>query len=62
VATHDLDLAEGLLDRLVVLRDGRLLPVVPSAASLRDRYRDAIQSATANRSAGGPAAGQGGAA
>jgi len=50
VATHDLDLAEGLLDRLVVLRNGRLLPVAPSSASLRDRYRDTIQSFAA----GGP--------
>jgi ABC-type multidrug transport system ATPase subunit len=45
VATHDLDLAEGLLDRLAVLRDGRLLPVADSSASLRDRYRDTIQAA-----------------
>jgi len=48
VATHDLDLAEGLLDRLAVLRDGRLLPVADSTASLRDRYRDTIQAAAAD--------------
>ena len=42
VATHDLDLAEGLLDKVAVLRDGRLLPVSDSTASLRDRYRETI--------------------
>ena len=32
-ATHDLDLAEGLLDEVAILRDGRLLggPVAPRA-------------------------------
>ncbi len=44
-ATHDLDLAEGLLDTVAVLRDGRLLPAPASAASLRDRYREAIRAA-----------------
>jgi len=43
VATHDLDLAEGLLDKVAVLRDGRLLQVSDSTASLRDRYRETIQ-------------------
>ena len=46
VATHDLDLAEGLLDKVAVLRDGRLLQVSDSTASLRDRYRETIQAAT----------------
>jgi len=45
VATHDLDLAEGLFDRIAVLRDGRLLLVDESSASLRERYRDAIAAA-----------------
>jgi ABC-type multidrug transport system ATPase subunit len=45
VATHDLDLAEGLLDKVAVLRDGRLLQVSDSTASLRDRYRETIQAA-----------------
>ena len=48
VATHDLDLAEGLLDRVAVLRDGRLLPVAGSTASLRDRYRETIRSPAQN--------------
>ena len=45
VATHDLDLAEGLFDRVAVLRDGRLMMVNDSSASLRERYRDAIAAA-----------------
>jgi heme exporter protein A len=47
VATHDLDLAEGLLDRAAVLRDGRLLAVEEGASSLRERYRRAIDAARA---------------
>ncbi len=42
VATHDLDLAEGLLDTVAVLRDGRLLLVEPTAGTLRERYRSAV--------------------
>ena len=61
IATHDLDLAEGLFDRLAVLRDGRLLPVAESSASLRDRYRDTIQAAAAGASASRGRHGQGGA-
>ena len=45
VATHDLDLAEGLFDRVAILRDGRLVMVADSSASLRDRYRDAVAAA-----------------
>ncbi len=39
VATHDLDVAEGLLDRAAVLRDGRLLAIDESQGPLRERYR-----------------------
>ena len=39
LATHDLDLAEELLDRAVVLRDGRLIALEQQAGTLRDRYR-----------------------
>jgi ABC-2 type transport system ATP-binding protein len=42
LATHDLDLAEGLVDRAAILRDGVLLGIEPMAGSLRDRYRRAI--------------------
>ena len=45
VATHDLDLAEGLFDRVAVLRDGRLLAVDDSSAGLRQRYRETITAA-----------------
>jgi heme exporter protein A len=47
VATHDLDLADGLVDEVAVLRDGRLLPVPESSAGLRDRYREAVLAAAA---------------
>ena len=49
VATHDLDLAEGLLDRIAVLRDGRLLSAPSSGGSLRERYRDTLAAAQAAR-------------
>ena len=47
VATHDLDLADGLLDRAVVLRDGRMLAIEGGSSSLRDRYRRAVDAARA---------------
>ncbi len=51
VATHDLDLADGLLDRVAVLRDGRLVTVEDATGPLRERYRSAIS--TVPLSAGG---------
>ncbi len=39
VATHDLDLAEEVLDRAVVLRDGRLVALPEGPGTLRERYR-----------------------
>ena len=39
VATHDLDLAEGLLDHAVFLRDGRLADSVVRPEALRSTYR-----------------------
>jgi heme exporter protein A len=39
VATHDLDLAEGLLDHAVFLRDGRLADSVEQPERLRSTYR-----------------------
>jgi heme exporter protein A len=44
-ATHDLDLADGLLDRAVVLREGRMLAVQDGSEHLRERYRQAIDAA-----------------
>jgi len=39
VATHDLDLAEGLLDEAVFLRDGRVVEAVERPDGLRGVYR-----------------------
>ena len=39
VATHDLDLAEGLLDHVVFLRDGRVAESTAQPAGLRATYR-----------------------
>jgi len=39
VATHDLEVIDGLIDRAVLLRDGRLAALPPAGGSLRDRYR-----------------------
>ena len=40
LATHDLDLAEGLFDRVVFLRDGRMADIVERPEALRSTYRD----------------------
>ena len=42
VATHDLDLAEGLVTRVALMRDGRLLSDEPAATGLRARYRSLV--------------------
>jgi heme exporter protein A len=42
VATHDLDLADGLVTRVLLLRDGRLLADEPAAVGLRARYRSVV--------------------
>jgi len=39
VATHDLDLAEGLLDQVVFLRDGRIVDAMHRPDGLRNAYR-----------------------
>ena len=39
LATHDLDLAEGLLDQAVFLRDGRAVDAMSSPEQLRSTYR-----------------------
>ena len=39
LATHDLDLAEGLVTRLVLLRDGRMIADEAAVNGLRSRYR-----------------------
>ncbi|HYM23336.1 MAG TPA: ABC transporter ATP-binding protein [Vicinamibacterales bacterium] len=45
VATHDLDVADGLVTRVALVRDGRLLVDEPAMPGLRARYRTAIGSA-----------------
>jgi ABC-type multidrug transport system ATPase subunit len=39
LATHDLDVAEGLFDQAVFLRDGRMMESVPRPEALRSTYR-----------------------
>jgi ABC-type multidrug transport system ATPase subunit len=39
LATHDLDLSEGLLDEAVFLRDGRMVQAVSRPDGLRSTYR-----------------------
>ena len=45
LATHDLDMAEGLVTRATILRDGRLVCDDPAGAGLRAHYRAAVGSA-----------------
>jgi heme ABC exporter ATP-binding subunit CcmA len=42
VATHDLDLADGLVTRVALMRDGRLVSDEPAAPGLRTRYRSLV--------------------
>jgi heme exporter protein A len=42
LATHDLDLAEGLLDDAIFLRDGRVVTAAVKPEGLRAMYRDVI--------------------
>jgi heme ABC exporter ATP-binding subunit CcmA len=39
LATHDLDLADGLVSRVALIRDGRLVSDEPASPGLRARYR-----------------------
>jgi len=41
VATHDLEVIDGVIDRAVVLRDGRVVEMPESGGSLRERFRSA---------------------
>lgn len=47
LATHDLDLAEGLLDRAVFLRDGRMIEAIDRPEALRSSYRAIMSRSTA---------------
>jgi heme exporter protein A len=42
VATHDLDVADGLVTRVAIIRDGKLLVDEPAGTGLRARYRSLI--------------------
>jgi heme exporter protein A len=42
VATHDLDVADGLVTRVALVREGRLIADEAAAPGLRARYRSAI--------------------
>ena len=48
VATHDLDLGETVLDRAVILHDGRLIANEPDVRGLRRRYQDRLRMGTAS--------------
>ncbi len=41
LATHDLEVIESLIDRAVMLRDGRLVAIADGPGSLRQRFRQA---------------------
>jgi ABC-type multidrug transport system ATPase subunit len=43
LATHDLDLAEGLITRMAIVRSGRLLADSPAAPALRQQYRALVE-------------------
>jgi ABC-type multidrug transport system ATPase subunit len=46
LATHDLDLAEGLLDHALFLRDGKMLEGRDRPSALRETYRSIIAPVT----------------
>jgi heme ABC exporter ATP-binding subunit CcmA len=48
VATHDLDTAEEVLDRAIVLRDGRLVGSETDVRGLKQRYQARIRTAVAD--------------
>ena len=45
LATHDLDVADGLITRMAVVRSGRLLCDVGASAGIRQQYRVLVESA-----------------
>ena len=45
VATHDLDIADGFVTRVALIRGGRLLADEPAAPGLRARYRSVVGAA-----------------
>ncbi len=47
LATHDLDVAEGLFDQVIFIRDGRMVEEMHGSGALRDAYRTAMERARA---------------
>lgn len=45
LATHDLDLADGLITRMAVVRGGKLLSDVPATSGTREQYRAVVGAA-----------------
>ena len=45
LATHDLDLADGLITRMAVIRNGRLLLDIPARGGTRQQYRALMEQA-----------------
>ena len=45
LATHDLDLADGLVTRVAIVQDGRLVSDEAAGTGLRARYRTLVGSA-----------------
>jgi len=43
MATHDLEVADGLVTRVALFRGGKLLLDEPAGAGLRSRYRELIR-------------------
>ena len=48
LATHDLDLADGLVTRVAVVRGGRLLTDEAGISGLRGRYRELVDRTSAD--------------
>jgi ABC-type multidrug transport system ATPase subunit len=42
IATHDLDLADGLVTRVAIVRGGKLVADEPASTGLRARYRTMV--------------------
>jgi ABC-type multidrug transport system ATPase subunit len=42
LATHDLDLADGLVSRVAIVRGGKLVQDEPAPTGLRNRYRTLV--------------------
>ena len=45
LATHDLDVADGLITRMAVVRGGRLLSDGTATAGIRQQYRALVEQA-----------------